>query len=411
MQKRSIWLKLLGVQGAVLERVEFDGEMMRFHVRHRAGTERHCPECDRICGGYDHSDKPHTWRALDLGLARAVVSAHLHRVNCPEHGVVLESVPWARRGSAFTRQFEDTVTWLAVRMNKSAVAEFMRLAWRTVGSILERVCEEGRAVLDFPEVKRIGIDEVSYRKGHRYLTVVVDHDSNRLLFAHRGKSAGALKAFFKGLGKEGCAAIELVSADGAKHWHDAVRKHCPNARICMDPFHVVKWATEALDEIRRQVWRAARQGDDEHAAASVKHMRWALLKNPENLTTKQRTTLKEIEAVNKPLFRAYLLKEQLRDVFKTGGQRGIALLDTWIAWAETSGLNEFIGVAQSISDVRQAVDDALTSGLSNGRVESMNTRMQLLTRTAFGFHSAEALIALAYAKFGGLCPPLPTRLS
>jgi transposase len=349
------------------------------------------------------------WRALDLGLARAEVCALLYRVECPEHGVLLEKVPWARRGSAFTRHFEDTVTWLVTRTDKTTVANFMRVAWVTVGKILERVCEERRDVVRFPEVRRIGVDEVSYRRGHRYLTVVVDHDTNRLLFAHPGKDAAALTAFFERLGPKACAAIELVSADGAAHWHDVIKRFCPNALICLDPFHIVKWATDALDEIRRQVWRAARYDGDKHAATSVKGMRFALLKNPEDLTEGQRKTLRDVEKLNKPLYRAYLLKEQLREVFKLGGEAGIQLLDTWLAWARRSRLKEFVEVAASITDRLGAVHDALRHGLSNARVESLNTRMQLLTRVAFGFHSAEALISLAMVKLGGLCPPLPTK--
>lgn len=406
MQKRSIWLTLLGVEGGVFEGVTWDLGVLRLAVRLKERVSRRCPVCGRQCPGYDHRDKAHVWRALDLGVVRAEVCAVLYRVQCPEHGVRQEAVPWARAGSNFTRAFEDTVAWLAARTNRSAVATLMRVTWLTVGRILENVCADQQRTLVFPAIKRIGVDEVSYRRGHRYITVVVDHDTGRLLFAHPGKDAGAFAAFFEQLGPQACAGIELISMDAAPQWREAARHHCPNARFCMDPFHVVKWVTDALDEIRRRVWRAARFDHDD-SAASIKGLRYVLLKNPEHLSKTQRTSLAVVERTNKPLYRAYLLKEQLRQVFKLGGTGGVALLDTWLSWAQRCRIPEIVAVARTITHHHTEIRDALHSRLSNARVEALNTRLQLLTRTAFGFHSARALIALAFLKLGALCPSLP----
>ena len=290
---------------------------------------------------------------------------------------------------------EDPRRHLSPRTAQRAMA-------RAVGAIIERVVVTQRKKRDpLDGVSRIGIDEVSYRRGHRYLTVVVDHDSGRLLFTHEGKGAPALEAFFDALGDR-AANITVASLDGSVQYNEVCRRRCPQASLCMDPFHVVKWATDAVDEVRRRAWNAVRATGDGKAADVVKGTRYAVLKNPENLNDKQRLALSLVEKHNKPLFRAYLLKEQLREVFK---QRDVVML----AWAQRSRIPEFVAVGRSIKRAYAAIAAAFEHGLSNARVEALNTRMQLLTRVAFGFHSAKALAAMAMLKLGGFCPSLPGR--
>ena len=138
--------------------------------------------------GYDQGEGRRNWRALDLGTVMCFLQSDSPRVNCPEHGPTVAQVPWARHGCGHTRDFDDQVAWLVTHTAKSAVCELMRVAWRTVGSIVSRVVAQGRAAHDpFDGLVRIGIDEISYKRGHRYLTVVVDHDSGRLIWAAVGR--------------------------------------------------------------------------------------------------------------------------------------------------------------------------------------------------------------------------------
>ena len=177
-----------------------------------------------------------------------------------------------------------------------------------------------------------------------------------------------------------------------------------NAELCLDPFHIVAWATKALDEVRREVWNAARKGGQKTVAKDLKNARFALWKNPGDLTDRQACTLAGIAKTNAPLYRAYLLKEQLRQVFQLKGAEGIALLDAWLKWAWRCRLPAFVKLARSIRDHRAGIDAALSHGLSNARVESVNTKLRLLTRIAFGFRSPDALVALAMLDLGGLLP-------
>src|SRR5664279_6040519 len=240
------------------------------------------------------------------------------------------------------------------------------------------------------------------RRGHKYLTVVVDHDTGVLLWAHPGRDQKTLEKFFDRLGEQRCAQITLVSADAAPWIASVVADRCQNAELCLDPFHIVAWATKALDEVRREVWNAARKGGQKTLAKDLKNARFALWKNPGDLTERQACTLAGIAKTNAPLYRAYLLKEQLRQVFQLKGAEGIALLDAWLKWAWRCRLPAFVKLARSIRDHRAGIDAALSHGLSNARVESVNTKLRLLTRIAFGFRSPEALVALAMLDLGGM---------
>lgn len=411
---KTVWRRLLGVEQAVIERVEFEEEegAIIAAVRPRRGQRDRCGRCGRKAPRYDAGEGRRRWRALDLGTAPTYLEADAPRVGCAEHGVVVAAVPWARHDARHTRAFDDQAAWLATHCAKSAVGELLRVTWRTVGSIVTRVVADARARADpFADLKRIGVDEISYRRGQRYLVVVVDHDSGRLIWAAPGRDRKTLRRFFDALGEERCRQITLVSADAASWIAAVVAERCPNATLCMDPFHVVQWATDALDEVRRQTWNDARREGQQAVARELKGARFALWKNPEDLTRRQRSKLASIAQTNERLYRAYLMKEQLRQVFHLPADQALALLEGWLAWARRSRIPAFVALARSVAAQRAGIAAALTNRLSNALVESVNTKIRLLTRVAFGFHSSDALIALALLSLGGLCPALPGRSS
>ena len=243
---------------------------------------------------------------------------------CPEHGVVIAAVPWARHGAGHTIPFDETVAWFAPGASKKLISVLLRINWHTVGSIVVRVMAErdGQDGDRLAGVRRIGIDEVSFARGQKYLTVVVDHDSARLLYVVEGRSKKTVHGFFDLLGEERCRSLTHVLADGAEWISAVVGERAPNAALCLDPFHVVKWAGDALDEVRRQVWNDARRAGMKALAGQLKDARYALWKRPEDLTERQQAKLSLIQATNKPLYRAYLLKEQLRKVSRPAARNG-----------------------------------------------------------------------------------------
>lgn len=222
--------------------------------------------------GYDHGEGRRRWRALDLGTTKVFVEAAAPRIRCRAHGVTVAAVPWARHDAGHTRDFDDMAAWLAVRTSKRAVMALLRVAWRTVGSIVTRVNADVDATVDRLEgLRRIGIDEISYKRGHRYLIVVVDHDSGRLVWAGPGRNDTALNVFFDELGPERSAQLTHVSADMADWIARVVARRAANAVRSADPFHVVAWAIDALDIERRRAWNQAQgrrhgRGPDRHPA-------------------------------------------------------------------------------------------------------------------------------------------------
>ena len=413
MRGARLFTRLLGLGRAVVEEVRVDDEgAVVVAARPRQRDASRCGLCGRRCPGYDRGEGRRRWRALDLGATRAYVEAEAPRVECRRHGVVVARVPWARHDSGFTRAFEQQVAWLATQCSKSAICELMRVSWYTVGRIIERVVadESGRRGDPLRGLQRIGIDELSYRRGQRYITVVVCHDSGRLVWAAAGRDKQTVERFFAELGAERKAKLELVSSDMGDWITRVVEQQCPQATLCLDPFHIVALASDALDEVRREVWNEARRAGDASGARWLKGARWALWKRPERLTERQQAKLASIAAVNRRLYRAYLLKEQLRVVFhEPDPAAAIALLDAWLAWARRCRIPSFVKLAKTISGQRAGIVATLIHRLSNARTEAINTTLRLICRRAYGFHSAEALIALAMLTVGGLRPPLPGR--
>jgi transposase len=414
----SLWRALLGVERTVVEEIEFDEEAdtLVAHVRPRKGARQRCGECGRRGPWYDRGEGRRRWRALDLGVVHAYLEADMPRVCCPVHGPTVIQVPWARHRARHTYAFDDQVAWLAVRTSKTAVEQLMRIAWRTVGAICARVAADARAATDrWANLRRIGIDEISYKRGHKYLTVVVDHDTGSLVWAAPGRDKKTLRRFFDALGGDRSAKITHVSAGGAGWIADVVAGRCPNAVRGADPLHVVKWATEALDEVRRDAWNAARGGKgratDESKA--LKKARWALWKKPEDLTDAQRAKLDWIAKTHPRVHRAWALKEGLRAVFTLAraGATDAAkdALARWLSWARRCRLPAFVDLARRVAAHRDAIHVSIDHGLSNGLVESTNTKMRLLTRMGFGYRDPHALIGLGMLALGGLCPPLPGR--
>lgn len=413
MRNGRVFAGLLGLGRAALEdvMVDDDGSVV-VAVRPLSRERSRCGICGLRSPGYDRGEGRRRWRALDLGTTRAFVEADAPRVECRRHGVVVARVPWARRGSWFTREFEQQVAWLAASCSKAAVCELMRVSWYTVGRIIERVVVDERARRGDPldTLKRMGIDELSYRVGQRYITVVVDHDTGRLVWACEGRDKKTVARFFAELGEERKARLELVSSDMGEWITRVVAKECPQAKLCLDPYHVVALASAALDEVRREVWNDARRSGDSAGARFLKGARYALWKRPERLTDRQQLKLSRIAKINERLFRGYMLKEQLRLVFhEPDTDTAVALLKAWLAWARRCRIPAFVKLAKTITAHYTGIVATLTHRLSNARVEAINTTLRLICRRAYGFHSADALIALAMLTVGGLRPPLPGR--
>jgi len=417
MQMETVFRRLLGLQAASVTKATFHPDALAIVV----GVElrRKSLECSRCghrstTGGYDSRSR--MWRHIDLGPWEVYLRARLRRFLCPRcDAVVTEAIPWAEPASMFTRDFEDIASFFAQNANKTVVSRVLKIAWETVGSIVERTVQRRGMPLDRRRLYKIGIDEISYRKHHKYLTVVADHASGKVVWGGPGKSGDALDPFLDALGPEGRDRVQLVSMDMSQAFITKIRQRLPGATIVFDPFHVVKLANTAVDEVRRSQVRALKgRVEDAHA---IKKSRWILLKARKNLDRKESAKLSLIEAANRPLYRAYLLKEALRAVYRVSASRAGDRLDAWLAWASRSRLRPFVKLAATIREHRSGILAAIEHDLSNGRLEGLNNKIRLISHRAFGFHSAEALLAgfhsaeallaLVYLCCSGITVPLP----
>lgn len=436
--------KLLNVKHTVVESHDFytgaDGVAhLRIKARPNAWHQDDCPFCGRRCPGYDHPAKHRKiWRGLDFGGILVEIEGDTHRIRCPEHGVVTAAVPWAYPGSSFTKDFDLTVAWLAEYIPRSAVASFMRIDWQTVGNCISRSLQdlEPERSRRLDGLVRIGIDETSYRKGHKYITVIVNHDTNTVVWVADGHGKSVLEQFYRTLSDEQLASIEVVTGDGARWITDCVNEFTPNCERCVDPFHVVEWAMDALDQVRKDRWRAAyakaselakeapkkrgRAKSDDLAAqkaraarkeaSEIKKSTYALGKAPENLTDNQRIRLEMIQARDPQLYRAYRLKESLRTLLKSSDvDQAEADLKHWLWWASHSRIPAFHDLYEKIKRHREHILNTIRLGLSNARIEATNNKIKLIIRKAYGFRNIQNMMDMVYLVCSDIRIPLPNR--
>jgi transposase len=404
--------RLLCLDGVWVRAVRFEADRVVVEVALRR-RRLVCPECG-YCTPHRHNirEVQSDWRHLDLGSWRLEIRATLRRLTCPVHGVRTEGVPFARPGSDFTRDFECLVAWLAARTDKSTISRLVRINWRTVGRIIARVADDELDPDRLQELFEIGLDEISWASQHRYLTLVTDHQRRQIVWGHDGRDSATADLFFAELGEQRCQQLEAISLDMGPGYAKSAREHAPQATIAIDPFHVAKAGSDALDQVRRGYWNQLRASGDKDAARRFKDARWALLKRPENLTDRQAQTLAQLRAAGGEAWRAYTLKEALRAIFAPGLTiDDIAhLLDRFISRAQRSRLKPFVRLARTIRKHRDSILAAIRLGVTNARAESLNNKVRLIIRRAYGFHSPAAALALIMLSCGPITLHLPHEL-
>lgn len=324
----------------------------------------------------------------------------MRRVDCARCGVTTELVPWAEPMSPFTRMFEELVAYFAQRTDKTTVSKTMGIAWRSVGNIIQRVVARLGPKDALDGLTHIGIDELSVRKHHEYITVVTDHATGNIVWAAPGKNAATLTCFFEALGAERTAKLEVVTIDMSAAYISAVKQMAPQARLVFDRFHVQRLAHDALDEVRRAEVRELKGTPD---AKELKQTRFPLQKNPWNLTALETEKVALVQERNQPLYRGYLLKETLAAILD-GRQVNVARrkLGEWIDWALRSRLEPFRKAARTISTHIEGILGYVATRLSNGPTEGNNGKIRTITRRSYGFADPMSVIALIQLCFSNI---------
>ena len=424
MRATTAFNKMLATPGATVAKVSFTSEGIVVGLRRRF-RKLTCP-CGFTTGAaYDSSVR--RWRHLDLGSCRLLLECEIRRLHCRRcERVRTEQVPWARPDARHTRDFEDVVGWLAQRVDKTTVARLLRCSWEAVANIVTRVVADHIDDSRLEGLYRIGVDEVSYRKGHRYLTVVANHDQGgAVVWAKQGKKATTLKAFYDELGEQRKAKLQAISLDMGSAYETATSEAVPHVTQCVDPFHVIKAANDAIDKTRRQAWNLERATNPAGTRTRgrppkgsppppnrpryIKHTRWALLKDPDDLTDAQLGALHQLRRDRSVLYRCWQLKEALRDLYRLRRpQDAPRHLDWWLNWACRCRIPAFVKLSKTIRANRDRILAAIELGLSNSKLEGLNSKIRLINHRGYGHHSATALIAMIYLCCGGITVQLPT---
>lgn len=391
----------------LVELADGDRPGLRVHVRPKVRRRGRCGRCGEPAGWFDNGDGARSWRHIDAGFATVELVAVARRVNCSACGPTVAAVAWARHDSRFTRAFEDLVVHDAIVGNKQAAADRYGVSWRAVNNMCTRLAEEAVGRVDLLDgLVAVAIDEVKYKKGHKYLTVVCDHVTGRVVWAAKGRSKEVVGEFFDALGDR-AERLQFVSADGAQWITTVVAERAPGAVVCLDTFHVVGWATDALDEVRREEWNKLRAAGAAKAAKEFKGLRFLLRRNWENLTGAQRGVIRDLERANTRTFRAWQLKEELRDIFALPLLAARRAINDWLSYASRSKLAPFVKLARTIRNYRASIEATIEWKLTNGIAESNNASIGRIRANARGFHDPEAFITMVMLERGGLAPDLP----
>jgi transposase len=316
----------------------------------------------------------------------------------------VEGVPWARRWERVTQALAQAVALLAKKLSFKEVAEYFRLDWKVVATVVKRVVEEGLRLRKVKTLHTLGIDEVSRKKGHRYLTLVYDLERGRLLWVGLDRKRETLDEFFRWLGKRKTRTLQAICLDMWAPYLASVQHHVPQATLVFDRFHVVQHLNRALDEVRRaEVRRLAHQ-----ELIDLKKTRFILLKNPWNLTPKEHRRLSHLLKLNLPIIRAYYLKEEFQRFWDyLQEKRAKAHLKQWLWWATHSRLQPMIEFARLVKDHLPGLLAWTKLRISNGALEGMNNKVKLVSHRSFGFRKPDYFIAAIYH----CCADLPLNMS
>jgi len=413
----TVFNRVLALEGTQVVSVDVSGTDVVVVVRRRARLYR-CPCGWATAARYDLSRR--RWRHLDVAGRKLWLEADIARIDCHAcEQVRTEEVPWARPSARYSRDFEDQVAWLAQRMDKSAIAALMRCAWRSVDGIVKRlVAEHLNADEDMDRLNgliRIGVDEISYKRGHKYLTVIADHDTGRVVWVAEGRSLAAFGTFFAALGPQRCAQITAITMDMSPTYRAVAQFWLPRARICFDPFHIIKDANHALNTVFAAIRAALSKRPHTTKAASRtdwRRARFILRRASENLTDEHRAILKRLTQEDLTLARAWELKEGLRDLYKNKTRTPEHLhtyLHTWCEAATSSGIKAFITLARRIREHLSGIIAAVELGLSNSRLEGINSKIRVIQRRGYGHPHPDTLIAMIHLCLGGITPKLPIQ--
>lgn len=405
MNEKQLFAMALGMTDPwYIDRIEFDPEKKRLDLflEFKKGARFLCPECGSGEPCPVHDTKERTWRHLDFFQHQAYLTAKVPRVTCSTHGVHQVNVPWARAGSGFTLLFEALALCLAKEMTVAGMAQMMNCGQAALWRMLARYVNDTVAREDYSELKAVGVDECSRKRGHQYITTFCDLDTSRVVDVEDGRDHTVFTGFLRFLGDHGMTHSQVTELcmDMWEPYMKGARETLPHAEITFDRYHVMVLMNRAIDLVRRS----------EAKAKWSRGARYLLLRNPEKLTERQRSELERIKSLDSKTARAYHIKLALMRLWEQPTpEEAEKYLRQWYFWATHSRLEPVINVAKAIKRHWHGVLRFFASRITSGIVEGLNSKIKTAMKRAYGFKAFEYLRTIIYLVAGKLNFSLPTQ--
>ena len=344
----------------------------------------HCPECEELCHIHDHRDE-RTWRHLDTMQFQTFLHCSVPRANCKSHGVQTIKIPWAGKGSRFTLLFERlAVDILLSCRNITKAIGFLRISWDQLRLIMEHAVGRGLSRREIEDFKYVGIDEKSFKKGHRYMSLITDITGSRVLDVVEGRNKEAADELWKLIPEKQRNSIQAVALDMWDPFIASTREHVPQADLVHDKFHCVGYLTEAVDLVRRQEHRELLKLGDE----TLSKTKYVWLKNPKNWTDQDELKFKDIKNENLKVSRAWAIKEAFSEFWNykyVGAAK--TFFKSWFHWATHSKLRPMIEAAKTLHRHVANILTYLKHRITNATAESYNSQIQMIKFSARGFRN------------------------
>jgi transposase len=412
LQLRTVLNKLHPLKSFVYDDVRFMPDRSKAGVRievqvvPRKNSRGLCRECGRPGPTYDH-ERERRFDFVPLWALMVFLVYTPRRIDCRRCGVHVEVLPWTVGNSPMTAVYMSFLATWARRLSWTETARTFGATWDRVHRAVAWVVAYGLEHRDLDGIRALGIDEVAYRKGHKFLTLVyqIDAERRRLLWVTESRTQAAITSFFTWFGETRSKALFVVCSDMWKPYLTIIQRYAGQAINVLDKFHIVAHLNKAVDETRRQdAAELRRQGDP----VTLKHTRWCLLKRPGNLTTKQKGRLRDLLRLNLKTARAYLLKEDFDHVWTYVSPIWAGkYLDAWCAMVMRSGIEPMKAKARMLQSHRNLFLNYFRAKkeYSSGVVEGLNNKVKLVTRKAFGYRELDTIKIALFHVLGRLPEP------
>lgn len=396
--QKYIFAQALNIQKPFyIKDINFEKESGELHIYidFEKGSRFKCCVCN-VDGIPVHDTEQKTWRHLDFFQFKTYLHVRTPRTICPEHKVHLIDVSWAG-GTGFTLLMEAMILELAKHMPVYQVAVQIKETDNKVWRVIQRHVNNARALENFENVTTVGVDETSFKKGHKYISVFVDMDKSKVIFVTEGKDSNTVKEFAKELEQQSgkTSNIENFSCDMSPAFKKGIDENFENANITFDKFHVVKLVNEAVDKTRR---------DEQKENPLLFKTRYIWLKNKNNLNKKEYKKLETLSKINIRTARAYRIKIVLQDIYNSGMDKIEAMkaLQKWLSWSSRSRLEHIKLVALTIKKNWNGIINYFDSNITNGLLEGINSLIQSAKSRARGFKNVENFKSIIYLIGGKL---------